>query len=153
MLLTTLRALEISEVLIENEGGLQDADLASPGWIELHNETAAVVNTAGWHLTDDATLPAKWTLPARSLAANGYLIVFASGKDRAPASGELHTSFQMDPDGEYLALTRPDNSVAQFFNTVPKLRRNVSYAVDAAAPLTTTVLAEGASARAFELCA
>ena len=147
MLLTTLRALEISEVLIENEGGLQDADLASPGWIELHNETAAVVNTAGWHLTDDATLPAKWTLPARSLAANGYLIVFASGKDRAPASGELHTSFQMDPDGEYLALTRPDNSVAQSFNPVPKLRRNVSYAVDAAAPVTTTVLAEGASVK------
>ncbi len=139
-------ALEITEILPQNEGGLQDADFSSPGWIEIHNETAAAVDTVGWHLTDDALVPGKWTFPARSIPANGYLLVFASGKNRAPATGELHTNFQLDPDGEYLALTRPDNSVAQAL-TVPKLRRNVSWAYAAAAPFTTAVVADGAVVR------
>lgn len=142
-----LPAVEISEILPENEGGLQDADLGSPGWVELHNETATSINLAGWHLTDNATVPAKWTFPAVTLAANGYLVVFASGKDRAVAGSELHTNFQLDPGGEFLALVRPDLSIAQqFAPQYPKLRRNVSFGVIQAA-VTTPLIAGGATLR------
>lgn len=142
-----LHALEISEILTENEGGLQDADFASPGWIELHNETAATVNPAGWRLTDDPLVLNKWTLPSEDLVAGGYLIIFTSGKNRAVSGAELHTNFQLDPDGEFLALVRPDNSIAQQFTPkFPQLRRNVSYS-ETTAPLTTPLVTEGAAVR------
>ena len=144
----SLRALTISEILPENEGGLQDADFSSPGWIELHNEAAAPVNLAGWRLTDDPLLLNKWTLPSQSLAAGARLIVFASGKNRAVAGQELHTNFLLDPDGEYLALVMPDGvTKATEFNPFPKLRRNVSYGIATSAPVTTPVLTEGATVK------
>jgi len=139
-----IKALTISEVLPENEGGLQDADFASPGWIEIHNDTAAAVELSGWRLTDDPLVLNKWTFPAQPLAAGARLVVFASGKNRAVAGQELHTNFQLNPDGEYLALVAPDGVTKASEFTFPKLRRNVSYTVAAAAPVTTSVLAEGA---------
>ena len=139
-----LQALTISELLPENEGGLQDADQASPGWIELHNESATAVSLGGWTLTDDPLLPGKWAFPSQSMASGARLVVFASGKNRAVAGAELHTNFQLDPGGEYLALVAPDGvTKASEFAPFPKLRRNVSYTVAAAAPVTTPVLAEG----------
>ncbi len=139
--LSTVRALTISEILPENEGLLKDADDESPGWIEIRNDTATPVNLAGWRLTDDPALPAKWTFPAQNLGAGAYLVVFASGKDRAVAGQELHTNFKLDPDGEYLALVRPEGTVAaEFAPEYPKLRRNISHAVtvsDVVQPLTT----------------
>jgi CotH kinase protein/Chitobiase/beta-hexosaminidase C-terminal domain/Lamin Tail Domain len=120
------RAMRINEILAVNEGGLQDADQTSPGWLELYNETAAAVNLSGWRLTDDPLVPAKWVFPSVSVPANGYLLVFTSGKNRTGA--ELHTNFQLDPDGEYLALSLPDGTVTDEFTPFyPKLRRNISY--------------------------
>src|SRR4051812_41541702 len=72
----------ISEFMAENDGSLHDQDGETPDWIELHNISASTVNLAGWHLTD-ATNLTKWTFPSTNLAANGYLIIFASGKNRA----------------------------------------------------------------------
>jgi len=143
-----VHALQISEVLVENEGGLQDADFQSPGWIEIHNETGAAVNLGGWRLTDDPLVLNKWTFPAQNLAAGARLVVFASGKNRAVAGQELHTNFQMNVAGEYLALIAPDGvTKATEFNPVPKLRRNVSYALATSVGLTTPVLTEGAAVK------
>jgi hypothetical protein len=144
----SLPALQISEILPENEGGLQDADLDSPGWIEIYNETGAPVNLAGWRLTDDAVVLNKWTFPSQNLAAGARLVVFASGKNRAVTGQELHANFELNPDGEYLALVAPDGvTIATEFNPFPKLRRNVSFANATSAPLTTPVLSEGASVK------
>lgn len=38
--------------------------------------------------------------------------VFASGKNRSSASGQLHTDFKLSADDGYLALLAPDSSVA-----------------------------------------
>ncbi len=134
-------ALEISEILPDNSGGLVDEDGQSPGWIELRNPAPAAVSLAGWHLTDDPLLPAKWSFPAFTLPANGYLVVFASGKDRAVAGSPLHTNFKLDVEGEYLALTDAAGRVVSgFIPSFPKLRRNISYAVvsqDINSPLLT----------------
>jgi hypothetical protein len=63
---------------------------------------------AGYHLTDNAAHLDKWTFPAVTLDSDGYLIVFASGKDRRDPAGQLHTNFRLAADGEYLALVAPD---------------------------------------------
>src|SRR5262249_12120471 len=91
---------------------------------------ASSVNLAGWHLTDDPLDLSKWTFPAVSLAPRGFLVVFASGKNRTRADSELHTNFQLNNEGEYLALIRPDLSIAhEFAPTFPVQVSDVSYGV------------------------
>src|SRR5687768_9106355 len=98
----------ISEFMASNSRTLQDMDGDHPDWIELHNTTHSSVNLSGWHLTDDPDEKTKWTFPSTPLAADGYLVVFASDKDRRIPGQQLHTNFQLSADGEYLALVMPD---------------------------------------------
>jgi hypothetical protein len=97
----------ISEFLAVNDGGLSDTDGDSPDWIELYNSGSEAASLGGWYLSDDPEDLFKWPLPEMDLGAGSYLVVFASGKDRRAAGGELHTNFSLDGDGEYLALVGP----------------------------------------------
>lgn len=85
---------------------LKDIDSSEPDWIEIYNPMAAPVDLLGWALTDDETELDKWVFPSVIIEAGGYLVVFASGKDRV--DGELHTNFKLSKQGEYLALVMPD---------------------------------------------
>src|SRR6185436_251627 len=101
----------ITEFMADSDGALDD-DGDSTDWIELQNTGPTPVNLAGWHLTDQADELSKWTFPEVTLAPGAFLVVYASGKDRAQAGLPLHTNFQLDSDGEYLALIRPETSIA-----------------------------------------
>ena len=79
------------------EGG-EDGD--HPDWIELLNITNAEVNLDGWFLSDDPLTPMKWRFPAVTLPGRGYLVVFASEKDRAVAGAPLHTNFALSAGGD-----------------------------------------------------
>src|SRR5262245_40993853 len=130
----SLRAAEtvvISEFLAENVGGLVDEDLDSSDWIEIYNSGATAVNLLGWHLTDETNDLAKWTFPETILEPKGFLIVFASSKDRAVAGAPLHANFSLDPDGEFLALVHPDGVTiaSEFRPTYPNQRANFSYGI------------------------
>ena len=139
----------INEFLANNGGGLQDEDLQSPGWVELYNSGPGAVNLGGWRLTDDAGEPAKWTFPATNLSAGGYLVVFASGKNRATAGWPLHTNFQLDKGGEYLALVQPDGTVAHAYSPgFPNQRQNVSYGLEIPT-ISTVLISSGATSRVF----
>lgn len=129
----------INEFMAENETGLQDDDKERSDWIELFNTSASPVNLAGWTLTDDPDVPAKWTFPSTNIAANGYLVVFASSKNRALPGKYLHTSFSLSSGGEYLALFKPDHKTAatEFAPEYPQQIANISYGI---APGTTSDL-------------
>ena len=125
----------ISEFLASNgsrsppaEGDLRDDDGDSSDWIELYNPTAQPFDLGGWYLTDDAGQPARWRFPSPTvLAPNGYLLVFASDKNRT--SGPLHTNFKLDAEGGYLALVLPDGRTVAFDYgpSYPPQRTNISY--------------------------
>ena len=119
-------AITITEVLVRNTSGLQDADGEHSDWIELHNAGDAPVNLDGWFLTDSTNLLAKWRVPALSIASGGYAIVFASGKDHT--NGELHTNFRLSHHG-YIALIQPDGAtiVSEFHLQVPDFARDISF--------------------------
>ena len=122
--------LVINELLASNQGGLRDEDGDSPDWVELRNLGAEPVELAGWTLTDDRAEAAMWALPARTLAPGEHLIVFASGKDRAPGAGELHASFKLETGGEYLGLFGPDSpgqAVSELAPAYPPQRTNLAY--------------------------
>jgi len=100
----------INEFMAVNDATLADEDGDWSDWIEIHNGSAVAVDLAGWYLTDDAAELDKWQFPSVSLPADEYLVVFASGKDRAAFGAELHTSFKLSGSGEYLALVGPDGA-------------------------------------------
>src|SRR5882672_1030711 len=100
--------LRISEFMAANNGPLADEDGEFSDWIEIHNPGASSVNLGGWYLTDRTSDLTQWRFPGTNLAANGYLIVFASAKDRRVPGPPLHTNFRLSSSGEYLALVRPD---------------------------------------------
>jgi hypothetical protein len=102
----------ISEFMAANSKGLKDADGDTSDWIELHNLGTTAVNLQGWSLTDSTNLAPRWAIPATNLSANGYLVVFASGKNRAVVGLELHADFTLSAAGEYLALVNPEGEVS-----------------------------------------
>src|SRR5437868_1198413 len=80
----------ISEFMAVNDSTLQDEDGDFSDWIELHNAGANTVDLAGWFLTDKPSQLTEWSFPETNLPPNGYLIVFASGKDRRVPGAPLH---------------------------------------------------------------
>ena len=89
-------------------GGLTDEDGDTEDWIEIYNPGPNAADLSTIYLTDSEAEPEKWALPAVTLPADSYLVVFASSKNRAVAGGELHTNFKLSGNGEYLALTKDD---------------------------------------------
>lgn len=100
----------ISEFMASNSDTLLDEDGDASDWIEIHNDGPASLSLANWSLTDDPQVLAKWLLPPTTIEAGGYLLLFASGKDRRVSGGQLHASFSLSSAGEFLALVAPDGA-------------------------------------------
>jgi hypothetical protein len=130
-------------------GGVEDAQGIDSDWIEIHNPDAAAVALNGYHLTDDAENLTKWTFPNVTLAAGGYLLVYASGQDLTDPAGDLHTSFRLEADGEYLGLVAPNGTtvIKQFGEMYPPQRDGLSYGTGSIGTSTReTIIAPGAAA-------
>ena len=143
----------ISEFMASNgskeplaEGELLDEDGDSSDWIEIYNPTAEAVHLGGWYLTNDAGNLDQWKFPnGVELNPGQFLVVFASGKNRAAAGTELHTNFSLNIDGEYLALVQSDGvTIANEYGPkYPRQLNDVSYGMDQYA---TALIPSGARA-------
>jgi hypothetical protein len=128
--------LVINEFLAANVGtnGLADEDGEQQDWIEIRNRGTNTISLNGWSLSDDPDLPGLWTFPARTLAPNTYLVIFASGKDRRSTNpgANLHTNFKLGNPGEHLALYTPDSPrvLMHGFTPYPEQRNDISYGYD-----------------------
>ncbi|MCZ6792064.1 MAG: CotH kinase family protein [Planctomycetota bacterium] len=74
--------VRITELLAANRFTNFDEEGDSEDWVELYNRGAAPVDLLGYGLSDRSTQPHKWVFPDVSIPAGGYLVVWASGKDR-----------------------------------------------------------------------
>lgn len=121
----------ITEFAASNKSILPDEDGDFSDWIEVYNPDTVAVNLDGWYLTDDAGKKTKWQFPAVTLPAGGYLVVFASSKDRKDPTQPLHTNFSLGADGEYLGLIKPDGVTAttEFAPEYPPQSNDLSYGV------------------------
>jgi hypothetical protein len=115
--------------MASNNRVLADEDGDFPDWIEFHNASTNTVSLAGYFLTDDPANLRKWAFPEMSLAGDGYLLVFASGKNRRNPAARLHANFQLDAAGEFLALTDGNAVVHGFTPAYPPQQEDVSYGV------------------------
>ncbi|MBR5738004.1 MAG: lamin tail domain-containing protein, partial [Verrucomicrobia bacterium] len=120
--------IRISEFMLSNASTLLDEDGDASDWIELHNTGSESVDLQGWGLTDNHKDLFKWVFPAMEIPADGYLVVFASGKNRRNTKSNLHTNFKISSEEE-LILTRPNHERASVFSPLPAMYRDISYGV------------------------
>ncbi len=126
-------SVRINEFLANNTAtSLMDEDGDTPDWVELHNPDGGSVSLNGWYLTDDPLNLTKWQFPNVSIAGNGFVVVFASSKNRTPTSGNLHTNFSLGANGEYVALVAADGTtiMTEFGSggaDYPPQKANVTY--------------------------
>jgi hypothetical protein len=106
-----LSSVYISELLPDNQHGLEDDDGDHSGWIEIFNGSATTIALKGWFLTDSRTNLTKWRFPGVSLLPDKFLIVFASGKDRTTNPACLHANFRLDKRRAYVALIGPATNI------------------------------------------
>lgn len=143
--------LRLNEVMAANSHTLQDEDGAWSDWIELHNPAPRSVALDGLYLTDDRSFKSKWAFPVGvSIAPNGYLVVFASSKNRRVPGSNLHTNFSLSNGGEYLALIATDGStvISAFSPAFPGLSADLSYGLGTGpATVNTTLVPTGSTAR------
>lgn len=110
--------LFINEIMASNTSDLRDGDLfdkddGSKGgcfsdWIEIYNASGQAVDLTGYKISDSK---ATWIFPKGIVPANGYLIIWASDKDKVAEDGQLHTNFKLDASGETITLTNPEERV------------------------------------------
>jgi len=122
--------LIISELMAVNNGTIEDEDGNTPDWIELFNAGDSAQNLSGYFLSDDPLVPEKWRFPSVSIAPGGFLLIFASDKDRRDANSELHTNFKLSSSGEFLGLFAPDGeTIVDQISPFPELIAGFSYGI------------------------
>jgi hypothetical protein len=84
----------INEVMSTNFNLISDEDGAFEDWIEIRNTSAEPVNLIGYGLSDDALNLRKWIFPEYILPSGAVLMVWASGKDRRPVTGEMSNGIE-----------------------------------------------------------
>ncbi len=99
--------LTINEFMTSNALTIEDAGAASD-WIEIYNPSAQAISLHGYGMTDDLTMPLKFTLPpGLTVPAGGFLVLWA---DALPARGPTHLGFKLGNASGALGLARPDGS-------------------------------------------
>ena len=116
----------INEVMASNAQTLADEDGDYSDWLELYNQSNVAVNLLNWALSDDEADPLKWLFPDVTIEPGGYLVVFASNKDKASATGELHTNFAISAGGEEVVLSDASGTEVHRHNPVA-METDVSY--------------------------
>lgn len=119
----------ISEFLASNTGVITDQDGDTSDWIEIHNAGDESGNLDGWHLSDSMGNLDRWQFPNVEVPSGGFLIVFASDKNRALAGQELHTNFKLSTSNtEDVILVEPDGTtIKDSYTNYPRQFMDMSH--------------------------
>ncbi len=98
--------LVINEVCPDPKLSIPDEDGEIVDWIELKNNTDQPISLTGYYLSDKENRPMKWRFPDGAVVpANGYYIVYCSGKNKLQQNGIPHTSFSLSAERESVVLS------------------------------------------------
>ena len=122
---TTVGQIVINEFMSNNETVLADEDGEYSDWIELYNNSDVPINLLYYSLSDKIDNLNKWNFPDITIHSHGFLLVFASDKNRLNVD-ELHTNFKISASGESLFLS---NNLGQIIDQIEpiELSENKSY--------------------------
>lgn len=110
--------LHINEIMASNTSTLMDGDLldkdsgkeggAYSDWVEIYNKSGRIIDLTGYKLSDAKS---TWIFPQGKVPANGYLLIWTSGKNKVSMDGQLHTNFKLDASGEVITLIDPKGEI------------------------------------------
>ncbi|MNJ83085.1 CotH protein [compost metagenome] len=116
----------INEYSCSNMNGPMDAFGEREDWIELYNTGAAAVDLTGYYLSDNDNNPQKWQIPSGSIPANGYKMVYCSGRGLV-SGNELHPNFNLaQTSNEWFILTSPGGVTVDFIEFTQMTKQNHS---------------------------
>jgi hypothetical protein len=116
----------LNEIMASNASTMADENGDFEDWIEIFNPETYTINLAGYGLSDDYENPFRWVFPDVNIPAGGFLLVWASGKDRNNPQSELHTNFSISSAGEEVLLTHPSGERIDEIAPVP-IPTHISY--------------------------
>jgi hypothetical protein len=102
--------IAINEFMASNSMAIADEDGDFEDWIEIYNPGEQPLDLKGFGLSDDYDDPFKWVFPDKTIIPGQFILVWASGKDRANLFTPLHTNFCIDNSGEEILLTHPSGT-------------------------------------------
>ncbi len=108
----------INEIMASNAQTIRDGDVEDPDegsnggaysdWIEIYNASTQPIDLTGYTLSDSG---ATWTFPQGIVQARGYLLVWASDKNKVAKDGQLHANFKLSASGEEVVLKSPNGTI------------------------------------------
>jgi hypothetical protein len=145
--LSPVAGIVINEVVRSGKHKIPDEDGENQDWIELYNTTGNVIDLSGKYLSDNEKDLTKWQFPNLSIRPGGFIVVFASGKDRKDASRNLHANFKLsldpviitDTDGKTII----DKVTLKETKNIPKNNSGIRYPDGSAIFLYSTVSTPG----------
>jgi len=119
--------LYINEVLPSNKYTIKDDDSESSDYIEIYNGYNYDINLQGYYLSDSEYETKKWSFPNITIKSHDYLLVYASGKDKADLdNNSIHTNFKLSSTGEVITLTDNTGNIISKI-TYPDTLPDISY--------------------------
>lgn len=94
--------IRINEAMSSNGRVIVDSDNDASDWIELFNAGTRPINLVGFGLSDDKHEPFKWTFPDYTINPDGFLVVFASDKNRREPPVYWNTIISRGDEWQYL---------------------------------------------------
>ncbi|MBN1398734.1 MAG: CotH kinase family protein [Bacteroidetes bacterium] len=114
----------INEVMASNQKTILDEDDDASDWIELYNNGVSSIDLTGYGLSDDSLDLLKWRFGNTTIEAGGYLLVYASDKDRQGVAP--HTNFKISASGETILIS-DSNGVLIDKVDMPASTTDISY--------------------------
>ncbi len=118
--------LYVNEVMTRNRRTIADEFGQYDDWIELHNATDKPIQLDGLFLSDDLANPTKWRLPAVTISARGFVLIWADTDENA---GELHANFSLSANPESVGLFESSDAGIKLIDSLefPFMEMDVSY--------------------------
>ncbi|MDB6173848.1 MAG: Spore coat protein CotH [Chthoniobacteraceae bacterium] len=100
---TTAGSISLNEIMADNRRAILNGG-SYPDYVELRNNTGAVIDISNWSLSNDDSLPNKYLIPAgTTVPANGYLVIWCDSETLAPG---LHSGFGIGASGDRILLSQ-----------------------------------------------
>ncbi len=118
----------LNEFMAGNASTLIGPDGAYCDWIELYNTTGSEVDLSGYGISDSATQPLKYTLPAgTSIPANGVLLIYCTGRETPDGSDKIEAPFGLASYQESVVFSTPAGRILDQYDYT-RAQTDISYA-------------------------
>ncbi len=121
--------LVINEIMAANASYKIETDFYNfADWVEIYNRGSSAVSLGNYYLSDDIGELKKWKMPAYSLAAGAFYLVYCDKEN----SGK-HANFGLNTEGETLYLSDGSENIVDYLEFGQQYP-NVSYGRDPSDP-------------------